>query len=328
MNAPGVSSTNAAQPGQPPHGGRPARPRVPASQDPPPGLPAGEPTIYQAGKLRWLARRTLAPAKLSEVLEDPDKFLAPPVHLLVNTELITLGVVPPLEPGAAPLLLRRLNYGRIRHRLRDIFRPTRAERAFRHGLALERAAVATPRVLAVGVQRCLRWPVRAYLITEYVPDSVTLLRYLLRDRGVPRALGDRLADLVARLHSQGFSHLDLSASNLLFDRGQQPCVVDLDGIRNHGQLPQQRAVLDLARLAEELVLRDIHLDWNPDRFLIRYCRQRGMADALRPLRQAVLRELQRLPSEPGRPGRSQRAGDARQGLRQRSSAEDRQRRRR
>lgn len=278
-------------------------PRVnPATTPPPDSTPAGEPAgsprrednpeLYRAGKLRWLARWTVAPSRLAEVLARPDSFLAPPACLLANTELITLGIIPPLEPGTAPLLLRRLNYGRLRHRLRDVFRPTRAERAFKHGLALERAAVATPRVLAVGVQRCLCWPVRAYLITEYLTHALTLRQYLTRDGSLPRELGYRLADLVAHLHAHGFSHRDLGATNILFDAQQQPCLIDLDGVREYGQLPPSRALRDLERLAEELAASDLRLTWNPARFLVRYCRRRGLENLLHPWHQALTRHVQ------------------------------------
>src|SRR4030095_13016502 len=166
-----------------------------------------------------------------------------------------MGVVPPLERGSGPLLLRRLNYGRPRHRWGDICRPTRVERAFRHGLALEQAGVATPRVVAVGVRRWIRWPVRAYLIIEYVPDTVTLDHFL--GHGWASKLAYPVADLLPRLHAHGFSHRDLKATNVLVDRHHRPWLIDLDGVRDYGRLPDPRAVLDLARLAQELVVRNI-----------------------------------------------------------------------
>ena len=269
------------------HGLKPAAGAEPAGPAKP-GVPAGigeeanrEVIGYPAGRLRWFVRLRVAPREITEVLDDPDRFLVEPARLLAHSDLITLGVIPPLAAGTAPLLLRRLNYGRPRHRLRDIFRPTRTERAFHHGLGLERAGVRTPRVLAAGVERCLRWPVRAYLLTEFVPDAVTLDHYLAQHRSLPRELVLRLADLLARLHAQGFSHRDLKASNILFDRELQPHLIDLDGVRYCGSPDDRQALANLARLAREFVPYPSELGWKAGRFLHRYCQRRQRTNDFR-----------------------------------------------
>ncbi len=237
-------------------------------------------SFLQVGKLRWTLRPAPAPESIEEVLKNPDHFLADPGMLIANSGLITMGRISPLTAGGATLLLRRLNYGRLRHLLRDIFRPTRAERAFWHGLSLEQAGVATPRVLAVGVERLLRWPRRAYLITEWVPGAITLRTLLNRERFLPRAQVYLLADLLARLHDRGFSHRDLNSANILFDDQLRPYLIDLDGVRNFGQLREARSVLDLRRFAREFVAFPRALKWNALRFLKRYCQQRRMENNL------------------------------------------------
>jgi tRNA A-37 threonylcarbamoyl transferase component Bud32 len=160
-------------------------------------------------------------------------------------------------------------------------------------LALEQAGVATPRVVAVGVHRWIRWPVRAYLIIEYVPDAVTLDHFL--GHGWPSKLVYPLADLVARLHAHGFSHRDLKATNVLVDRHHRPWLIDLDGVRDYGRLPDARAVLDLARLAQDLVVRNIPPGRSALRFLGRYCQQREGVYALRNWYRVVTLELERSP---------------------------------
>jgi tRNA A-37 threonylcarbamoyl transferase component Bud32 len=247
---------------------------------------------YQAGRLRWLVRRATG-REITEILDGPDRFLVEPARLLAHSDLITLGMIPPLTADTPPLLLRRLNYRRLRHRLRDCFRPTRAERAFRHGLGLEQAGVRTPRVLAAGVERRLRWPVRAYLLTEFVPDAVTLDQYLTAQRRLPRELVVRLADLLARLHAQGFSHRDLKASNVLFDRALQPYLIDLDGVRHHGSPNDKETLANLARLAREFVVYPSELGWNAARFLQRYCQQRQRPDSFQPWAKELARRLPR-----------------------------------
>ena len=243
---------------------------------------------FDRGPIRWKLRAGVEVGALESLLRDPDRFLTDRQLLIADSALITLGQVPPLEPNGSKLVLRRLNYGRWRHRLRDLFRATRAERAFRHGLELERAGVNTPRNIAVGVERVLRWPRRAYLLTEWVPEAVTLQDWLARHQALSRAQVYDLADLLAGLHRAGFSHRDLKASNVLFDRSLRPWLIDLDGIRRLGLAGQRRAVSDLARLAWEFARYPRVLMRSGPRFLKRYCAQRAIVGPRGHLQQAIM----------------------------------------
>jgi tRNA A-37 threonylcarbamoyl transferase component Bud32 len=238
----------------------------------------------RAGKLRWRVRSGFLPANCAALLEKPDQFLIEPENLIAHSELVTMGVVPPCD-GGPPLLLRRLNYRRLRHRLRDLFRPTRAHRAFEHGLEMEQAGVPTPRVIAAGARRILRWPVHAYLVTEFIPNARTLADVLARQNRLTWKQTRELADMMARLHSRNFSHRDLKASNILYNEQGQPCFIDLDGVRRYEKLPEVRMVRDFVRLAREFIGKDLTAvaPW----FLKRYCRQRGMRTEFRTLYTAI-----------------------------------------
>src|SRR5262245_9209609 len=136
----------------------------------------------QHGPLRWHVRTSDVPKGIEQLLTDPDRFLADPSRLLADSPLITLAKVPPLAPGGPELVLPRLTYGRWRHRLRDVFRTSRAERSFCHGLQLEIAGVRTARNVAASVERWLCWPRRAYLVTEWVAGAITLNERLQQNR--------------------------------------------------------------------------------------------------------------------------------------------------
>jgi tRNA A-37 threonylcarbamoyl transferase component Bud32 len=217
---------------------------------------------------------------LSEVFETPDAFLADPAQHFKSTRNVTVGRIP--RVGKAGWVLRRLNYGKPLHRLRDFLRPSRARRAFWNGLRLEKAGVATARVVAFCEVRRLGWPLRAYLLTEEIPDALNLSG-LLKENLPSRTAVLNLADVLARLHDRGFSHRDLKAANVLFDGRLRAHLIDLDGLRYQGRLGQGRVVADLACLAREFAGHPQILKWRGRRFLRRYCRQRGQVETWRRL---------------------------------------------
>lgn len=246
-------------------------------------------TTVRAGELRWRARLHLLPQEFRALLQDPDASIADPARRLAHSELITMSVLASSGGGGPKFLLRRLNYGRWRHRLRDVFRPTRAERAFKHGVAMELAGVPTPRVIAVGVERRWRWPVRAYLLMEFVPEARTLRQVLATQTAVTARQTRQLADLMARLHNAGFSHRDLNAANILYDRNGEPCFIDLDGVRQHREVSRGLAEKNLARLAREFISKGLARagPW----FLKHYCRRRGLRWNLRAVQNSIFLRL-------------------------------------
>jgi tRNA A-37 threonylcarbamoyl transferase component Bud32 len=221
-------------------------------------------------------------------LNDPDALLAKASHYFKNSRNVTVVRLTLTGLPGPSLVLRRLNYGRLRHRVRDTFRLTRAERAFRYGLRLEQAGVATPRVVAVGARRILRWPRHAYLITEEVPGATPLSRFLAEHEHLPRTLVLKLADLIARLHDRGFSHRDLKSTNVLLDAQLEPYLIDLDGVRAFGTVSEHRARADLARLAREFQAYPRTLRWSGGRFLKRYCQARRLDRSFRPWAQKIM----------------------------------------
>lgn len=231
----------------------------------------------RAGPLCWVVRSALLAEDMLPVLRDPDSHLREAALCLKHSRNVTLVRIP--RPVKTGWVLRRLNYGKLRHRLRDCFRPSRARRAFRQGLRLEAAGVATAWVLAAGERRWLRWPRRAYLLMEEIPDAITLAALIKQEHPqLERALR-RLARVLARLHDAGFSHRDLKATNVLFDGQLEPHLIDLDGVRRVRFAAQSRAVADIARLARDTMVwpRRPSLSQRA-RFLIAYCRARKLPD--------------------------------------------------
>ena len=228
----------------------------------------------KAGKLVWLARESLP------VMEYPETPLRDDWRHIKSSRVVTIARVSP------NLILRRLNYGKFIHRLRDVFRPSRAIRALIASTWLEQAGIRTPRALGAAEVRILRWPKKAYLITEEVPNARTLASLFASKHKVPPGI----ADMVAHLHNSGLSDRDLKWTNILLDEKLSPWLIDLDGVRRMPHVPDARAREDLLTLARCFIPYPIALKWSGGRFLYRYCALRKLP--FKPWASALMRRLQ------------------------------------
>jgi len=247
----------------------------------------------KVGHLRWRVREPFFKNTLERIVHEPDAFLRDAKLHYKSHALATIARVPATAGDERVFVVRRLNYGRTIHRLRDLFRSTRARRAFDYGLQLEHAAIRTPRVVALGEWRCFRWPMKAYLVTEVVRGAISVIRYFHKTASPLRRVVYDLAELIARLHRAGFSHRDLKGTNILLDNELTPWLIDLDGVRHLRNISTDRAVRDLGVLARSLRAYPALLRWSGARFLKRYCRARGIEREFREFAGLLLRELER-----------------------------------
>ena len=144
---------------------------------------------------------------------------------------------------------------------------------------------------AAGVERRLRHPVRAYLITEFVTRATTLHELFERQKTLTRVQFKNLASCLARLHRAGYSQRDLKAYNILMVDRVSPCFIDLDGVQKFPALPESLAVRDLARLSQEFLAQPREFQRLAPRFLRHYCQVRGQPGDFRALYDKVLRKL-------------------------------------
>ena len=231
------------------------------------------------GGFTWTLREDCLPTWWRAVLSDPDGWLEDPRLHLKNSRNVTLARVIPPDAQSQPLVLRRLNYGRWRQRLRDFFRPSRAHRAFRTALTLEAAGLTVARALAVAAWRRWRWPVHAYLVSTEIENARTLRQLARNPEGLSRRLMDELAGLLAQWHSLGFVHGDLKATNILVQPSGKIWFIDFDGVRRFQQVPETRAVQDLTRLLSGIIEAGARPSFlRQARFVRRYCAKRSFDD--------------------------------------------------
>jgi hypothetical protein len=149
-------------------------------------------------------------------------------------------------------------------RLIDLFRSSRAKRAFRQGHRLMMHGLSTALPLACLERRVGPVVVESVLVTEAAAEAVALHRFLAgpfaampprQQAGARRQLAEQIGRAVAVLWRCGLVHRDLKAPNLLVrceaGRPAELVVIDLDGVRRAGP-DRARALRRVAQSADEL----------------------------------------------------------------------------
>jgi tRNA A-37 threonylcarbamoyl transferase component Bud32 len=228
----------------------------------------------QSGGLKWQVRAALRSEAVDRVLSAPDEFLKSRAQILKPGRTSTLG-------KADGLVLKRFNFRKLENLVKDLFRPSRARRAFRAAYHLELLGIPTARPIAAADRRICGVLARSYFLMEEVPDAVDLGK-LLRGGWAPDAEVIRqAARLIAKLHGEGFSHRDLKESNLVLGSGGKLSVLDLDGLRFLQEVTNIRAALDLNRLARGVAKYPAVTAAHRRLFLMTYSREQHSRKVLR-----------------------------------------------
>lgn len=232
-----------------------------------------------------------------EVLAKPDAlFTGPDVEVikdspssLVVRRLLKVG------PNTVDVFLKRSRRKKPIRLLLDLFRKSRALRAFRLGHALLNRRIATAIPLAAMEKRVGGVLVDSILITEAVDSGLELNRFLNRYLG-PRGQGTlpgldpgqltrkvlwQLGGVVWRLHSHEFYHRDLKAENVLVRwDGQENhwpdmVLIDLDGLKSCGCVSRRQQLHGLMRLNVSLLECQVVSHAGRLRMLLGYLRASG-----------------------------------------------------
>ena len=147
--------------------------------------------------------------------------------------------------------------------LKDLFRSSKAFRAWRQGLELAAAGFAVPLTIAAGEQRHRGFLYRAFILSQKLcgQPAPAFLRGMIdrSDKGVvtaKRAALKQIASVIRRFHQHGFIHGDLVATNIFITdgAGEAPIFYFMDNDRTRrypSWLPQslwKRNLIQLNRM--------------------------------------------------------------------------------
>jgi hypothetical protein len=132
-----------------------------------------------------------------KILERPDDFLSRKNALLKNGRSSTVG-------AGDGFVLKRYNFRKWGNLFKDLFRHSKARKNFLKAYHLELAGIPTARPVATADARAV-FLLRSYFLMEEIRDAAPLQKCPADDLEIIR----NVAQLLARLHNEGFCHRDL-----------------------------------------------------------------------------------------------------------------------
>jgi tRNA A-37 threonylcarbamoyl transferase component Bud32 len=205
------------------------------------------------GGLTWQVRLRFFHGPLRHLAEDPDRFGC-------RDGL----VVKQFKPEKRAAIISKL------------FRGSRARRTYRRFYHLELLGIPAPRPVAFADRRKTGFPVCSYLVTREIPEARTLASMLEGKVPLERSVLRNLAQLIGKLHDEGFSAPDLEPTSFLVGLDKAVFLMDPDRLYFGDVISEGAAATDLARLVEKVAASPAVGRLERFVFLRVYCRTRGL----------------------------------------------------
>ncbi|HPD20148.1 MAG: glycosyltransferase [Desulfomonilia bacterium] len=200
--------------------------------------------------------------------EDPGRFMETALDTVLNRSKTTFVKSGTLQ--GRQIFLKRYNFKGYLDAVKNLFRKSRARKAFEGALMLELCGIPTPPVVFACERRIMGVLTESYIATERV-EALDLVRHVELN-GYDTGLIMRVAGFVRRLHEMGFVPLDLKGENLLVGT-DAIYLIDLDRLKRR-RFPGMRIIAknlsylnaSFAReipLADRLLFLDEYAKGNP-----------------------------------------------------------------
>ena len=157
---------------------------------------------------------------------DPERFMESFGDAVLNRSRTTF-----VKSGALdgkPLFLKRYNYKGLKDTAKNLFRKSRAQRAFEGALMLRQCGIPTPPVVFACERRVFGVLLKSYIATWGV-DARDLVKHV-STHGYDEQLLASVSSFIRRLHEMGFIPVDLKGENLLKSR-ESIYLIDLDRLK-------------------------------------------------------------------------------------------------
>lgn len=185
---------------------------------------------------RGMVRREMAGAEMKGFLQHPDNVFANAKAVVLKNGRSSTVIRVTLD--GRDLVIKRYNMKNIWHRLRRLFRVTRAEHSWRLAQKLQLFNVKTPIPVAYLESNVAGMRGKSYYVSEYVAGE-NIKDYLTPYEKEPYRAANviqRVCKLIATLARLEMTHGDLKATNIIVDDNDQPYLIDLDGALEHYSL--------------------------------------------------------------------------------------------
>lgn len=176
-----------------------------------------------------MVRRKYLGEELQMFLNQPDALFADEKAVFLKKGRSSTVIKARLD--GSDYVIKRHNMKSIRHRLRRMLRPTRADKSWRLSLKMALFNVRTAPPVAYIESNFAGLRGKSYFVTEHVSGE-SLDQYVLNEQSLEN-LASRVVSLLRGLFKLEITHGDLKSTNFIIDKFHQPVLIDLDGAKEH-----------------------------------------------------------------------------------------------
>jgi tRNA A-37 threonylcarbamoyl transferase component Bud32 len=166
------------------------------------------------------------------LLQDIDHHIEHPWKVLKDDPTSTVVLV---KIDEQYLVIKRANTKNGLHKIRRLVAVSRARKNWRNALRLAKIGIPTFSPIALMEERFGPLKKRCYFICSYI-QGVDALHYFAcgaKPQSNWHGVAIKIANMLQVLAAHSLSHRDLNLSNIIVIDNQQPCLIDLDGMRRH-----------------------------------------------------------------------------------------------
>ncbi len=201
---------------------------------------------------RWTPDPSMTPDQLLRQIEEAEA--RPVSRIKSNRHTLVLRA----NLCGHDVLLKRYDLTSWLARLKYLHRPSRARRAWAAARALQGLGIPTPEPLGYLEIRERGFPVRNYIITQFMGDAVSVRewiksRYMRMDEPVRQSFRSALIESVMNLYRNGVYHADTKVANLLVEHPEDDARrifywIDLECVRFDVRYTRRMIVRNLTQL--------------------------------------------------------------------------------